>query len=104
MLTSHMLQCPVLPFSHRYHYAPGAQALQSGDVEHPTHVIVTTAARLYRYLYLDHSYVTAATEATLYVYNCLVWLPHYLIGSMTERSKFLFMTSLFSVVGHSCSQ
>ena len=56
--------------------------------------VLTTAARLCPYL--DHSYITAATEATqVYHYygsNCPIW-------SMTERSKFLFRTSLFSVVG-----
>ena len=47
--------------------------------------------------YLDHSYVRAATEATqvynYYCSNCPIW-------SMTERSKFLFRTSLFSVWCH----
>ena len=58
--------------------------------------VLTTAARLCPYL--DHSYVTAATEATKdlvynnYYSNCPIW-------SRTERSRFLFRTSLCSVVG-----
>ena len=55
--------------------------------------VLTTAARLCPHL--GHSYVTAATEATQvynYCSNCPIW-------SMTGRSKFLFRTSLFSVVG-----
>ena len=58
--------------------------------------VLTIAARLCPYL--DHSYVTATAEATqvynYYCSNCPIWLT-------TERSKFLFMTSLFSVVGQS---
>ena len=57
-------------------------------------LVLTTAARLCPHL--DHSYVTAAIEATQ-VYNyCCRNCP-----TMTERSKFLFWTSLFSVVGRS---
>ena len=58
--------------------------------------LLTTAARLCPYL--DRSYVTATTEATQ-VYNC--YCSNCPIWSRTERSKFLFRTSLFSVVGHS---
>ena len=58
--------------------------------------VLTTVARLCPYL--DHCYVTAttvSTEATqVYNYYC----SKYPIWSMTERSKFLFRTSLFSVV------
>ena len=56
--------------------------------------VLTTAARLCPYL--DRSYVanTEATQVYNYCSNCPIW-------SMTERSKFLFRTSLFSVVGRS---
>ena len=58
--------------------------------------VLTTAARLCPYL--DHSYVTATTEATqvynYYCSDCPIW-------STTERLTFQFRTSLFSLVGHS---
>ena len=54
--------------------------------------VLTAAARFCPYL--DCSYVTATTEATqvynYYCSDCPIW-------STTERSKFLFRTSLFSV-------
>ena len=53
-----------------------------------TNDVLPTGARLC--LYLDHSCITAVQ--LLGFSNCPVW-------SMTERSKFLFRTSLFSVVG-----
>jgi len=56
--------------------------------------VLTTAARLCPFL--DRSYVTATTEATqvynYYCSDCPIW-------STTERSNFLFRTSLSSVVG-----
>ena len=56
--------------------------------------ILTTEARLCPYS--DRSYVAATAEATqvynYYCSDCPIW-------SMTERSKFLFRTLLFSVVG-----
>ena len=58
--------------------------------------VLTTAARLCPYS--NSSYVTATTEATqvynYYCSDCPIW-------SMTERSKFLFRTWLFFVVGRS---
>ena len=58
--------------------------------------VLTAAARLCPYS--DRSYVTATTKATqvynYYCSDCPIW-------SMTERSKFLFRTSLFSLVGRS---
>ena len=58
--------------------------------------VLTIAARLCPYL--DCSYVTATAEATkvynYYCSDCPIW-------STTERSKFQFRTSLFSVVGRS---
>ena len=57
--------------------------------------VLTTAARLCPYL--DHSYITATTATQVYNYycsDCPIW-------SRTERSKFLFRTPPFSIVGHS---
>ena len=58
--------------------------------------VLTTAAKLCPYS--DRGYITATTAATqLYNYycsDCPIW-------STTERSKFLFRTSLFSIVERS---